>query len=179
MKQRQYKCGFSHCEHGGKVNLDEAVKIGARYWHKDCYETSELVKEIKDDYLENISSSAVISFLSKVINDIVYGKKLENKKLTKAQSNLEAARYLSFCLKYAINHSIPITHVPGLYYLIDNVKIRKEYEKELELKVQKEIKQSIETEEVSMKPIDLSEGTKKQTQYANNTGFGSIFGGTK
>ena len=86
---KHYKCGFSHCAHAdGKVAEDEAVKIGTRYWHKDCYEVSETIKDIRETYLDKISSSVVVSALNKIINNIVFGKKLENKKLTKAQSNL-------------------------------------------------------------------------------------------
>lgn len=127
---KHYKCGFSHCAHAdGKVPENEAVKIGTRYWHKDCYEISETIKDIRETYLDKISSSVVVSALNKIINNIVFGKKLENKKLTKAQSNLEAARYLQFCIDYALEHKIPITHAPGLYYLIDNVRVKKAYEK--------------------------------------------------
>ena len=79
----------------------------------------------------------------KIINNIVFGKKLENKKLTKAQSNLEAARYLQFCIDYALEHKIPITHAPGLYYLIDNVRVKKAYEKKNELEMQKEMKKQM------------------------------------
>ena len=49
---KHYKCGFSHCAHAdGKVAEDEAVKIGTRYWHKDCYEVSETIKDIRETYL--------------------------------------------------------------------------------------------------------------------------------
>ena len=60
----------------------------------------------EETYLDKISSSVVVSALNKIINNIVFGKKLENKKLTKAQSNLEAARYLQFCIDYALEHKI-------------------------------------------------------------------------
>lgn len=173
---KQYKCAFNHCAHPErKVNQDEAIKIGNRYWHKDCYETSELVIQIKDMYIENINSSEVVSFLMKVINDIVYGKKLENKNIEKAKSNLEAAKYLEFAVDYAIRHNIPITHVPGLYYLINNNKVREAYKKERELIVQREMKQSMNTK-VEAKPVDIN----KEDTYSfpgNNVGFGSILKG--
>ena len=174
---KQYKCGFSHCAHAdGKVTEDEAVKIGTRYWHRDCYELSELIKEIRDNYLENISSSAVVSFLNKVINDIVFGKKLENKKVSTAQSNLEAARYLLFAVEYAIKHSIPITHVPGLYYLIDNKNIKKAYEKENEIKIQKEMKKQMKKVEIESKPIDTT--VKNNSPFSSGSfGFGNILKG--
>ena len=77
---KHYKCGFSHCAHAdGKVAEDEAVKIGTRYWHKDCYEVSETIKDIRETYLEKISSSVVVSALNKIINNIVFGKKLKIK----------------------------------------------------------------------------------------------------
>ena len=68
---KHYKCGFSHCAHAdGKVPENEAVKIGTRYWHKDCYEVSETIKDIRETYLEKISSSVVVSALNKIINNI-------------------------------------------------------------------------------------------------------------
>lgn len=176
---KQYKCAFGHCAHdGGKVNQDEAVRIGTRYWHKDCYEISELVKEIREDYLNNFSSTVVVSFLNKVINEIIFGKKLENKKVSKAQSNLEAARYLSFAVKYAISNSIPITHVPGLYYLIDNTRVKKAYEKQNELKTQKEMREAMKNEDVTKAEAPKTE-YKPSTKFSSggNVGFGSIFKG--
>ena len=174
---KQFKCAFGHCGYEDKkVCEDEAVRIGNRYWHKDCYEISELIKEIRDDYLDNFSSTAVISFLNKVINDIIFGKKLENKKVSKAQSNLEAARYLSFAMKYAINNKIPITHVAGLYYLIDNTRIKKAYEKQNELKTQKEMRETMKNEDVTEAPRTEYKPSAKFSA-SNNVGFGSIFKG--
>lgn len=50
---KHYKCGFSHCAHAdGKVPENEAVKIGTRYWHRDCYEISETIKDIRETYLD-------------------------------------------------------------------------------------------------------------------------------
>ena len=177
---KQYKCAFNHCAHPDcKVSQEEAVKVGSRYWHRDCYEISELVKQIRDSYYENISSTAVGSFLMKVINDIVYGKKMENKKVSKSQSNLEAARYLEFAIDYAIKHEIPITHIPGLYYLIDNTKIKKAYEKEKELTIQKEMKKSMDKVDVESKPIDTT--VKNDFPFSSGgVGFGNIIkGGNK
>lgn len=175
---KHYKCGFSHCAHAdGKVAEDEAVKIGTRYWHKDCYEVSETIKDIRETYLDKISSSVVVSALNKIINNIVFGKKLENKKITKAQSNLEAARYLQFCIDYALEHKIPITHAPGLYYLIDNVRVKKAYEKKNELEMQKEMKKQMDVE-IESKPVDTT--VKPTTNFSagsGNFGFGNILGG--
>jgi hypothetical protein len=177
---KQYKCGFNHCAHdGGKVEQNEAIKINKRYWHKDCYETSELIKEIEQDYFDHISSSVVISYLRKIINDIVYGRKLENKNISKSQSNLEAARYLSYCLKYAIDNNIPITHVPGLYYLIDNARIKKAYEKERDLRIQKKMKESIDNQEIAVTPVNAKENIPSTFTKNSAVGFGSILKGGK
>lgn len=175
---KQYKCGYGHCAHkDGKVDHGEAVKIGNRYWHKDCYEISELIKEIEQDYIDNVSSTVVVSYLRKVINDIVFGKKLENKGVDKPKSNLEAARYLSFCLKYSIEHNLKLSHVPGLYYIIDNSKIRKAWDKECELKVQKEMKEDMMEEKTEASvPVSTVPTTKKPFS-SGSTGFGSILGG--
>lgn len=176
---KQYKCGYAHCSHeNGTVSENEAVKIGKRRWHKDCYELQGLITEIEEDYIQNISQSVPIAYLRKIINDIIFGKKLENKKIEKWKSNLEAGRYLSFCLKYAIENGIPLTHPPGLYYLIDNARVKKAYQKEEELRVQKEIKESMKDEE-SIAAVPVSIPTKPVTSNKNTMGFGSILKGGK
>jgi hypothetical protein len=176
---KQYKCGYSHCAHENGIVLEgEAVKIKTRRWHKDCYELQGLIADIEEEYIQHISQSVPVAYLRKVINDIVFGKKLENSKVEKWKSNLEAGRYLSFCIKYAIEEGIPLTHPPGLYYLIDNAKVKKAYQKEEELRVQKKMAESMKDRKSSAE-VPVSTPTKTPTSQGSTMGFGSILKGGK
>ena len=99
MGTKQFKCGYGHCAHKNKIVYEpESVKINTRRWHKDCYELQGLIAEIEEDYIQHVSKSVPIAYLRKVINEIVFGEKLENANVEKWESNLNAGRYLSFCL---------------------------------------------------------------------------------
>lgn len=177
---KQYKCGYNHCVHeNGTVTDEEAVLIGKRRWHRDCYELKGLIEEIEENYVEHISRSVPVAYLRKIVNDIIFGKKLENSQVEKWKSNLEAGRYLSFCLKFAIENGIPLTHPPGLYYLIDNARVKKAYQKEQELKVQKEIKESMK-EDVEVASVPTTKTSNSANTFkASTMGFGNILKGGK
>ena len=176
---KQFKCGYGRCAHENKIVYEnEAVKINNRRWHRDCYELQGLVAEIEEDYIQNISKSVPIAYLRKIINDIIFGKKLEDSSIEKWKSNIKAGRYLSFCLKYAIENGIPLTHPPGLYYLIDNARVKKAYQKEEELRIQKEIKEELKSEE-NVAAVPVSVPNKPDTSKGNMMGFGSILKGGK
>lgn len=183
MGTKQFKCGYGHCAHKNKIVYEpESVKINTRRWHKDCYELQGLIAEIEEDYIQHVSKSVPIVYLRKVINEIVFGEKLENANIEKWESNLNAGRYLSFCLKFAIANKIPLTHPPGMYYLIDNARIKKAYQKENELRIQKEIKEEMKHEEnTASAPVSVpvSVQVKATTQKGNTIGFGSILKGGK
>ena len=169
-KEKSFKCAFCHCEHeGGRVSETEAVKINQRYWHRDCYEISQIIQTLVDDYMNTISSTVVVSLLRKIINNIVFGKKLHNDKIPKNESDLNAALYLEFAFQFAINHNIPITHPQGLYYLIDDRNVKEAWKKKKEAEIQRE----------AAKNVDVSESN--QTSFTINqkkeVGFGDIFGG--
>ena len=169
-KEKIFKCGFLHCAHEDKkISEAEAIKINQRYWHKDCYEISQIIQTIVDDYMANVSSTVVVSLLRKVINTIVFGNKLLNTKVPKYESDLNAALYLEFAFQYAINHGIKITHPQGLYYLIDDSKVKEAWKKKRDTEIQKE----------AAKNVDVSESN--QTSFKMNktaeVGFGDIFGG--
>ena len=143
------------------------------------------IGEITDDsplFINNTGYRLQNKTIRKVINEIVFGEKLENANIEKWESNLNAGRYLSFCLKFAIANKIPLTHPPGMYYLIDNVRIKKAYQKENELRIQKEIKEEMKHEEnTASAPVSVpvSVQVKATTQKGNTIGFGSILKGGK
>lgn len=173
-KPKTFKCAFSHCMcNGGIVTEDEAVKVNSRYWHKDCYEIRSLMDEVEELYLSYVSSVVPIRFLKRIINDIVFGKKLMNEKVPKQQSDLAAARYLNFCMHYAVNHNHRISAPPGLYYLIANERIKKAYEDEQNSQKEKQAREEERAEKVEIGvPVSLATPKPK-----SNAGFGDILKG--
>ena len=64
MADKVYKCAFKHCQHEPcEVSQGEAVKIGARYMHKDCAEKSKYIQKTRDLYFEKISNTVVMKQL--------------------------------------------------------------------------------------------------------------------
>lgn len=175
-KIKTYKCAYQHCCcNNGMVAENESLKVGNRRWHKQCYETRELIEEIIEIYQEKISQTVVASYLRRVVNDIVFGKKLRNPKLEEWESNLEAARYLNFCMKYSVENNRRVTNPAGLHYLIDNKRIKDEYKKAKDLEVQKEIRKK-EKENIEKPSVPQSKPVAKNMP-TNNLGFGNILGG--
>ena len=78
--------------------------------------------------------------------------------------------------RQALEHKIPITHAPGLYYLIDNVRVKKAYEKKNELEMQKEMKKQMDVE-IESKPVDTTVKPTTNFSAGGNFGFGNILGG--
>ena len=64
------KCGYNNCKHGGEVSKEEGIKIGTRWFHKECAKEKELKKEIEDYWFKNINPGTVIQILRKAINDL-------------------------------------------------------------------------------------------------------------
>lgn len=154
------KCRYKHCEHlSRELPRDEAVKIGNSYMHKDCAETSKLISEIKDYYYQNISNTVVMKTLVAVINNIVFTKSVR-------------ADYVLFALKYAHNNQFTVRSPYGIYYLIDNSKIKNEWTKHLEQKMQSEALKATPSEE----PHPVNQNHSFKFSSGNHSGFNSIFG---
>lgn len=161
MAEKVFKCAFKHCQHEScEVSQDEAVKVGNRYMHKDCAEKSEYIQKTKELYYQKVSSTVVMKQLVNVLNGLVINKKVDPK-------------FMYFALDYAISNKIPIKSPYGLYYLIDNNKIKEVWNKKLANDVARQIREE-------------AEKTEPTVQMANNAfkysadktvGFGGIFGG--
>lgn len=117
------KCGYNNCKHGGEVSKEEGIKIGTRWFHKECAKEKELKKEIEDYWFKNINPGTVIQILRKAINDL---------------AKLYDADYILWVIKSCKLKGIKISHPMGLKSLCsDNrfldewnkIKINKEYEK--------------------------------------------------
>lgn len=118
------KCNYgANCKYGGEVSKEEGVKIGTRWFHKECVKEKELKKEIENYWFKSINPGTVIQILRKAINDLV---------------KLYEADYVLWVVKSCKSKGIRISHPMGLKSLCsDNrfldewkkIKINEEYKK--------------------------------------------------
>lgn len=133
-KIRMVKCGYSKCLHENKeIEIDQAVKDGTRYYHPDCLKTKENIKEIVDFFVNNFNPNPVYSQLQAVVSNIIFKKNI-------------SSDYLLFALKYYAKNNLNLNYPQGIYYIIQNKSVQREYDKQLSKK-QKSIQISIEEEE--------------------------------
>lgn len=120
------KCRYKHCIHpeDDKVPKEEMIKEGSTYYHKDCYEIKNNINEIIDLYCKKIGGHFTMAQLRKVINDIIFNKGNDSK-------------FLLFGINYYINHGIKINNPAGLYYVLQNQDMIKQWNR---LYVRKETK---------------------------------------
>lgn len=160
--EKIYKCAFTNCIHESRdIPQDQAVKMSTRYMHKDCAEISRNTIKVRDLYYEKISNTVVVSQLMKVINNLVFSKNVNSE-------------YLVFALTYAIKNSIPLRSPYGLYYLVDNQKIKGAWSKKQSEKIAEEIRTSA-NKDINIDPKGCSFSYKNSPM----AGFGSILGGDK
>ncbi len=118
MKKEVFKCRWSHCKHGGEVRLDDAVKDGSSYYHKDCYEEKQNIQKIMDLYVERVDPNPIFSLLRKTVNDLVFKDGF-------------GADYTLFALKYCLDNGWKVKHVPGLRYVVRDDKAKAAWERQL------------------------------------------------
>jgi hypothetical protein len=111
------KCGYNHCLFDGEVDKEMAIKIGSRYYHKDCAKQKQDKEEIRKIYLEEVNSTEVVKVLNAVINNIIHIKKVDS-------------GLLLYALKYAIQNKFTFHSPAGLYYIINNKNIKDNYYKQ-------------------------------------------------
>lgn len=154
MANKIVKCRFSGCLHESKeIPIEEAVKVGKSYYHKDCYKTKEDIALIMDLFLKKINPNAVCSQLRKIINTIIYEKNY-------------SSDYLLFCLNYYIENKITLNYPAGLYYVVQNKKAKEAYRKKISSSQQTKHQISID---------DVEENTFSY-KAPEQTGFAAILG---
>ena len=115
------KCGYSKCKLGGNVSKDESVKIGARYFHKECNHK----REIKSYCLDKLLSIGMIAkltnmFLSKIVD-------VENCDVD----------YLKFVVDYIYDNNSKLSSPYGVKYYMGDWNIEKLYSDKLKLDMSK------------------------------------------
>lgn len=158
-QEKSYKCGFKHCKHvTGDVMQSEAVKVGARYMHKDCSIIGDNISKIRDTYYEKVSKTVVMKQLVSVINNLVFTKNIDS-------------GYLLFVINNALATNIPIKSPYGLHYLIDNQRIKDAWNKKNAQEIVAKMKGQAEQQTIKTEPV------KFKFVADESSGFDSIFKG--
>jgi hypothetical protein len=125
------KCGYTHCLFNGEVDKDNAVKVGSRYYHQECLKQKQDKDEVRKLYLEQVNPTEVVKVLNAVINNIVDVKKVN-------------AEFLLYALRHAIQNKFTFHNSAGLYYIINNSYIKKQYQTYINKLQVKDLKDNIE-----------------------------------
>lgn len=153
-KSSEHKCNYKGCTRPEDTILTgEGTVIGRHYYHTDCARKMECIKEVRTFYTENVSDTVVMSYLNKVINGIVYDKHVD-------------PEFLLFALKFAVSHNQKIKAPAGLYYIIDNSRIKEAYSKEQQKTTTKKVSVSIDDNfDFSTEPVVVA--TPKRRSFAD------------
>jgi hypothetical protein len=119
---KEYKCTYTQCKLGNKVDKSMAVKKGTKYYHPECLKEAENKNMIRKLFLDNINETEVVAMLNRTINQIIDTKNI-------------SSDFLLYALNYVINNKLPLNHAGGLHYIINNQKIKESYEKEKSQKI--------------------------------------------
>ena len=134
MDNNKVRCSYQFCIHKTKeLDISEAAKKGDKFYHKDCLQTQDQIKEIINLFVEYINPNPVFSQLQSVIKNIVFYKGM-------------GSNYLLFGLKYYIKNKIPLNYPQGLYYVVQNKDVRKAYKQVLVQQEKQEHKVEIKEE---------------------------------
>ena len=111
------KCAYSRCFCEDK-SLDDkdVIKINKSRFHAECYAVREDINQIKLLFHDYVNENVVWSQLNGVINNIIFNKGC-------------TSPYLLFGLKYYIEKKIPLNYPAGLYYVIQNKDVKKEWDR--------------------------------------------------
>ena len=71
-----HKCKYGRCLHESRdISPDDEIKVGAAYYHKDCYEFKQKINQIIDDFYKVTASIDSVQQLRSIVNKIIF---LEN-----------------------------------------------------------------------------------------------------
>lgn len=111
------KCAYSRCFCEEKSLDDEdVVIINNKRFHSQCYSVREDINQIKILFHDHINENVVWTQLINVINTIIFEKGC-------------TAGFLLFGLKYYIEHKIPLNYPAGLFYVVQNKDVKREWDR--------------------------------------------------
>lgn len=149
------KCRYAKCEHlhnTRELNKSEAICHGkSSYYHKDCWEYSELMTEIKDLFHDKVNPNVVYSQLLHILNVIVFDRGYD-------------PHFVKFAIEWDVNRGGRMRYPAGLYYLVDN--------KDVIAAWKKLNKPTIKAESFAIEEADV--GPEFSYKPTVKTGFGDV-----
>lgn len=107
------KCVYSMCNNLG-VCTEEKVKVGSKYYCKECYDEKQGKDEIRRKLLQMLKTETVKN-VNTVIKDLVHRKNIPY-------------QYILFTLDKIQNKNLALNYARGLIYYLNNIDIKREYE---------------------------------------------------
>ena len=133
------KCGYPNCKHGGEVAKEEGIKVGTRWFHKECQHEKEVKQEIEKYWLENINRGSVIQVLRKAINDLSKNNDVD---------------YVFWVVKNCKTRGIKLSHPMGMKALCSDNRFYDEWNKKISVQKAKEMESEFQNY-VNEKEIDF------------------------
>ena len=118
------KCAYVNCKLGKEVDKEDAVYIGRKYYHKDCYKKKDKKESCKKILID-------MNFIDKNIN-IALKRLIDDENFD--------AEYVEFAINYIKNNKLKLTNPFGLKYYLQNFNIQTDYETAIRIKTIKEMK---------------------------------------
>lgn len=143
-------CRYCKCVHGDNKEIEDGteVKIGKSYYHPECAKIKNDIAEIIKLFTDNVNKNVVYSALTRVINDIIFNKKIES-------------GMLLYGLRQWISNKKVLNYPGGLYYVIQDASVVKGW---AELNARKIKQQMNEVEVADIREIH-SFGYVKKKNY--------------
>jgi len=147
------KCGYANCTHGGEVDKKDAVKLGTKYFHKDCLEKKE--------------TKSLIS--SRMVYDMGFMQKTTNMAIKAMidDKNIEP-QFVLFTLNYVWKNGLELNSPFGLSYYFENYKVKDAYAEQKKLEKIKEVRAMVRIlDDISDTNFNY---VKKEPKYLNPFG---------
>lgn len=141
------ECKFSSCIHDSRdIPIEDAIAIGRNYYHRDCAKIKSDIAEIIDIFAKEFNPNVVFSQLRRAIDTIIFNKGIDS-------------GMLLFGVKYYAKNHMKLNYPGGLYYVIQNVNVEREWRK---IKAKEIVgKQSADVETVEPKSFNYVEQRQK------------------
>lgn len=124
------KCGYDMCNNLG-ICTDDKVKVGNRYYCKECYEEKQGKTQIREKILSMLKTETVRN-VNIVVKDLVHTREI-------------SWRYILFTLEKIEHDKLKLNYARGIIYYLNNVNIRSEYDQiELNQKYKEMIQEVVE-----------------------------------
>lgn len=107
-------CSYKHCRFNNSLSDDGLLKVGNKYYHKECLAERDEISKAVSFYLRNFDCNANRALVTKTIQTLVCGRNF-------------STDYVMYMLTYIKDKCMPLNYPSGLYKYAENVKIRSAY----------------------------------------------------